>query len=117
MTVWIPLADSPATGAAALDALSGTIAVLAGFDRAEAAAAFALYQSLSTRPGASWNSETLRITQGAVVLQFLWECSVSWEQDVAWTTVWTELAIENRLAPSDMLIAALNAIITAGQAA
>ena len=117
MTIYVPLMDNPAAGAAQLDALTGTVAFLAGLDRPQAAAAFTLYQSRSARTGATFDAAALRVTQGATVIQFAWETDIAVGQDVIWTTVWTELAIEDRLFPTQYLIDAITAIITAQRAA
>ncbi len=116
MTIYVPLMDSPAAGAAQLDALAGTVAVLAGLDRAEAAAAFGAYQQRSARGAASFDAAALKVTDGTTVLQFAWETNIATGQDHLWGTVWTELAIENRLCPSWDLVLAFEAIIKARRA-
>lgn len=117
MTIYVPLMDSPAAGATQLDALTGTVVFLAGLDRAEAAAAFGAYQQRSARSVASFDAAALKVTDGATTIQFAWETNIATGQDLLWGTVWTELAIENRLCPSWDLVLTFEAIIKAQRAA
>lgn len=113
MTIYVPLMDQPTSGASQLDGQAGTILFLSGLDKPEAQAAFALYQQQSARAGAAFDATTLRVTDGATIIQFAWETDIAMGQTGTWVTVWTEFAIESRLFPSQFLIDAINAIITA----
>ncbi|MFV0292943.1 MAG: hypothetical protein ACK5II_06905 [Paracoccus sp. (in: a-proteobacteria)] len=115
MTIYTPLMDSPADLTAILDGLTGMVAFLAGIDRPQAQVAVDLYQAGSSRTGATWDRDDLSITDGATVIHLFWETDISVTQTHAWTTVWTQLVIEDRLAPSGMLIDCFEAIIKAGR--
>lgn len=112
MADYLDITDLPGT-AAALDAKTGEVLFLCGLDRQEALANMQAYAGASSK-GGTLNTSTLTYEAGDLTVHGAWECDIGYAaaQDTVWLTPFAAIVIEDSLAPSDLLVQVLDAIVT-----